>query len=274
MTRSPVTLSVDTLLTITRWRHGEPHPVVSYTPTWYDDTTLRVLDARARAELTHHGLMHGDRLDPDFNDVLGALMRPCHELYGWITAMAADRPRHYGVLAGFAYQQGFLLVHEHGTNAVLLTPVGLDQVLDSFLAQLPPARPANQSGITVDYEEFLAATRKRERSGRRASVPPEVRALRALLAQPRPGAGNLYSAARGSSGARARILRPVNYLDTPDGRWLLTLYTEHGRRWVTARPATRALITSWLTPMNTGYPVTEILLGTARPGCSWSTRLR
>ena len=247
MLPSPVTLSTDTLLTIIRWRHGEPHPIVPHTPTWYDDSTLRALDARARTELAHHGLAYGDRLHPDLNDVVGAILRPDHELYGWVNAVVADRPRHYGVLAGFAYQQGFLLVHE--ADAVALASVELDDVLDSFLAQLPPVRPANRPGITVDYEEFLAASAPRQREGFvgfRRSVPPDIQALRALVAQPRFGAGNLYSAARRGSGARARIQRPVNYLDTPDGRWLLTLYTDHGRRWATARPATRDLIAGFL----------------------------
>ena len=249
MLGSPVTLSTDTLLTIIRWRHGEPHPVVSYTPTWYDDAALRGLDVRARAELAHHGLAHGNRLHPDFNDVVGALMRPDHELYGWVSMMVADRPRHYGVLAGFAYQQGFLLVHEPEADAVALTAVDLDDVFDSFLAQLPPVRPANRPGITVDYEEFLTASAPRRRggfAGFRESVPAEVQELRALVAQPRFGAGNLFSAVRRGSGARARIQRPVTYLDTPEGRWLFTLYTDHGRRWATARPATRDLIASFL----------------------------
>jgi hypothetical protein len=249
MLPGPVTLSTDTLLTVIRWRHGEPHPVVSYTPTWCDDTALRILDDRARAELAYQGLARGDRLDPDFSDVVGAILRPDHELYGWVDAMAAGRPRRYGVLAGFAYQQGFLLVHEYEADAVALTSVGLDDVLDSFLAQLPPVRPANRPGITVDYEEFLAAGAPRPRegfAGFRRSVAPDVQALRALVAQPRFGAGNLYSAVRRGSGARARIERPVNYLDTPDGRWLLTLYTDHGRRWATARPATREVIAGFL----------------------------
>jgi ESX secretion-associated protein EspG len=247
--RSPVRLSTETLLTLVRWRHGEPHSILSHTLTWYDDAALRALDIRARAELTQQGLVDGDQLDPDFDDVVGAFMRPDHELYGWINTTVVGQPRRYGVLAGFAHQQGFLLVHEYEANAVVLRAIDPDDLLESFLAQLPPVRPAGRPGITVDYEKYLAASAPRQRegfAGFRKAAPSDVHALRALVEQPRSGDGNLYAAVRRLSGARVRIRRPVNYIDTREGRWLLTLYTKKGRRWATARPATRHLIASKL----------------------------
>lgn len=250
MMRDPVRLSVDTLVALVRWRGGELHPVIAYTPVWYDDTDLRARDLRARAELVHQGLAHGDRIDPDFDDVVGAFMRPDHELFGWINATVAGQARRYGVLAGFAYHQGFLLVHEYGTDAMVLLPIDPDELVDRFLAQLPPVLPAGRPGITVDYKKYLAAsTPKREGfADFRKSAPPDVQALQALVGQPRFGDGNLYAATRHISGTRVRIQRPVNYIDTPEGRWLLMLYANKGRRWVTARPATRRLIASKLNP--------------------------
>jgi hypothetical protein len=119
--RLSVRLSTGTLLTLVRWRRGEPHPIVSYTPAWYDDMALRAMDTRARAELAQLGLVHGGRLDPELDDVVGAFMRPNHELYGWVNATVAGQPRHYGVLAGYAHEQGFLLTHEYEANTVVLS---------------------------------------------------------------------------------------------------------------------------------------------------------
>lgn len=165
--------------------------------------------------------------------------------------MDAGQPRHYGVLAGLAHQQGFLLIHEHEADAVVLLSIDPDDLLDSFLAQLPPVRPADRLGVTVDYDKLLAAStpmRCEGFAGFRKPAAPNVRALQALVGQPRSGAGSLYAAFRRRSGTRVRIKRPVNYIDTRDGRWLLTQHTNNGRRWVTARPATRHLIASKLRP--------------------------
>jgi hypothetical protein len=241
-------LGADTVLTLVRLRHGEPHPVLAHTPVWRDDTASRAEDARAHAELTRLGLMRGDRLVPEFDDMVGALVRPDHELYGWIDTVVAGRPRRFSVLAGSAHQTGFLLVQDHEPGTVTLTALDPDDLLDAFLAQLPPKRPANRPGITVTHDEFLAT-----RPGvRRRSAPPRLLALQALVDQPRSGAGSLYAAVRRGVGTRVRVPRPVTYIDTRDGRWLITHHTRDGHRWTRVRPATPHLIAGRLRVDNGG----------------------
>ena len=235
-------LSTDTLLTLIRWHHGEPHPVLAYTPVWHDDTASRARDARARAELTRLGLMAEGRPVPELDDVVGALVRPDHELYGWLDTVVSGRLRRFSVLAGSAHQAGFLLVQDHEADSVTLTALDPDDLLDAFLAQLPPTRPARRPGITVTHDEFLA-TRP---GGRPRSAPPCVRALQALVDQPRSGAGSLYAAARRGIGPRVRVPRPITSIDTSEGRWLITHHTRDGHRWTSMRPATPHLIASAL----------------------------
>lgn len=237
-----VILGTDTLLTLVRWRHGEPHPVLAYTPTWSDDTASRARDASAHAELARLGLRHDGRLVPEFDDVVGAFVRPDHELYGWVDTVVAGRPRRFSVLAGSAHQQGFLLVQDHETDTVTLASLSPDDLLDAFLAQLPPVRPANRPGITVTHDEFLAT----KPGGRPGGGAPNVRALQALVDQPRSGAGSLYAAVRRGIGTRVRTPGPVTYIDTREGRWLLTHHTSGGHRLTSVRPATPSLIASKL----------------------------
>ena len=233
-----VRLDIDTVLTLIRWRRGEPHPVLAYTPVWLDDTASRARDARAHAELTRRGLMSDGRLDPECDDVIGALVRRDRELYGWIDTVASGRLRRFSVLAGSAHQQGFLLVQDHETGTVTLAPLDPDDLVDAFLAQLPPVRPANRPGITVTHDEFLAA-----RPGvRPRSAPPNVRALHALVDEPRSGAGSLYAGVRRGAGTGVRVPRPVTYIDTREGRWLITHHTREGRRSTSVRPATPHLL--------------------------------
>lgn len=249
MLRAPITLTTDTLLTAIRWRHAEPHPVLADIPTWYDDAALRALDKQTREELDQHTLTSGNRLDPDFDDMLGAIIRPDRELYGWISTTIADQPRGYTVLAGVAYHEGFVIVCEHAANMVMLWSVSPVELLDSFIACLPPERPAEQPTITVPYADFLAATARTPREGFdgfRKPHHPHVRALQALFAQPRYGAGNLYAAARRRNGTRMRLPHPVNYIDTPTGRWLTGLTSRDGQRWATATPANSQVIAARL----------------------------
>lgn len=252
MLREQVTLSTRTLLAAIRWEQAEPHPILVDTPVWLDDRARQAADDAARAELRRHKLIdERQRLEPDFDDVLTAIIRPERELYGWINTRIDREPHSYGVLAGLGYREGFVLVREHETDMVVLRAVGRDEFVEGFVAQLPPARPANAHPITVSYADFVAAEATRgPRDGfagfGRASSP-EIQVLKAIFARPRLGAGNLYAAARNRTGTRVRIEHPVNYIDTPEGRWLTLLDAGRGQQWATAIPATPQLIASKLT---------------------------
>lgn len=76
----------------------------------------------------------------------------------------------------------------------------------------------------------------------------EVRAIDAVLSQPRTGGGSLYVAGRaGSLGTRRRCPQPVNYLDTVAGRWLTQLDTTAEGMVATIRPGRPDLIAARLT---------------------------
>lgn len=239
MVGEPVTLGVQTLLTMIRWRRGEPHPVLAREPAWYDDQALRALDESACDELAAHGLSAGGELTPEFDDVFGAVFRPRREFYGWLNATGEGQASTRGVLAGVAHEQGFLLVREYSTDTVTLWSVETDELFDSFLAQIPPVRAADRRPVSGDYDAL-------RRPGSGTTSRQDTDALRGLLERPRLGAGSLYTARREPGGARVRCRRPVNYIDTPEGRWVFTLRLTGGRQWVTATPADRALIAARL----------------------------
>ncbi|ONI92208.1 hypothetical protein ALI22I_05320 [Saccharothrix sp. ALI-22-I] len=250
MALHPVTLDVQTLLTMIRWRHGEPHPVLAHEPAWYDAAALRALDEAASDELNRQGLSTGGRLTPEFDDVVGALFHPDREFYGWVNTTIAGQPHSCGVLAGVAHQQGFLLVREYQADragTVTLWAVDPDEVLDRFLTRIPPARPADRRPVSAVYDTMPAPPAEKALStGFRTTTRLDADAVQELLAQPRLGAGSLYTAIRGRGGARVRSRQPVNYIDTVEGRWVFTLKRSGGRRWVTALPATRELIAARL----------------------------
>lgn len=70
----------------------------------------------------------------------------------------------------------------------------------------------------------------------------EVRALKALLAQPVLGIGQFWVAARGTDGRRRQADTPITVRDTAEGRWLTQTTTASGQRWVTVAPASPQLL--------------------------------
>ncbi|RZS41369.1 ESAT-6 protein secretion system EspG family protein [Herbihabitans rhizosphaerae] len=241
MLRDTITLRVDTVLAMIRWREAEPHPVLASVPTWHDDDALRSLDQHARAELAGLGLTD----DPDLDDAVGLLVRPDRELYGWIDTTFDGRRREYGVLAVSGYGGALLAVHEFDNGVVALLGARPEELLAAFLAQLPDAPAADGESVTMPYDELEAATAPRgEGFGgfSRRPVNPNVRAALRILARPRWGGGNLYAARKTANGHRVRAESPVTFIDTDDGRWLTMVSGRDGQRWATAAPATPQLI--------------------------------
>lgn len=244
MRTGPVTLSLDTVLTMVRWRNAEPHPVLCSTPTWHPEEALHELDEQARAELAELGLFSHGRLTPEVDDAIGVLVRPDQELYGWVDATLEGRPRRYGVLAASAYREAIVVVRNLDTDVAVLTTVRPADLTQAFLSQLPPAPPARGEPVSMPYEAFLATTgNSDEFVGFRTRRDPRAEALQKLLTQPRTGAGNLYTATRTTTGTRRRAKHPINYIDTPTGRWLTTLSTHGDQLTATAAPATPERIT-------------------------------
>lgn len=239
----PVALALTTVLTVVRSRQAEPHPVLAGTPTWYDDSALRALDEHARDELARHFLVSSGRTTPEFDDLIDVLVRPDRELYGWIDAVLDGRPRRYGVLAVAGYRVGLLVVRDLDTDVVVMRSARPSRLVEEFVGQLPDVPAGVGEAVSMPYDDFLVATTERDEFvGFHVQRDPRVAALRELLAEPRTGAGNLYTATRSDHNARRRNEHPVNYIDTPSGRWLTTLRSDGEQLIATARPATRHTI--------------------------------
>jgi hypothetical protein len=240
-----VPLRLDTVLAVVRWRQAEPHPVLTTTPAWHHPDTAGELDRRAREELVRHGLHDGHRPLPEFDDLVGALVRPDRELYGWVTTTVDGEQRRFGLLAASAYKSAFVLVRigDH----VVLAAIQPSRVAAAFTGELPDVRPAREKPVSVDYRIYLAATADQDGFGGFGTrEQPEAGAMRSVLSRPRVGAGELYAAAR-RDGTRRRIDRPVLYLDTADGRWQAERRTAGHDDIVSLTPAGAEQITGALT---------------------------
>jgi hypothetical protein len=213
-----VPLSLDTLLSLMRWQGADPHPVLANTPVWRDPDTAAAEDRRVIDELRGLGLHDGRRLTPDFADVVGALVRPRRELYGWLTTVEDGVVCRRGLLAVSAYQIGVVLVRLD-TDHTVMASVPPSRVAAAFAGELPdvPAAPGRE--ITTAYRTYLAALDDGDGfDGFGADNDPDAHEMRDLLTRPRLGSGELYAAVRDGTGTRRRIERPVVYLDTAQGR--------------------------------------------------------
>jgi hypothetical protein len=244
-----LTLNLTTLHALIRWRQAEPHPILATTPTWYDQDTMRALDQHALDELEQNRRLRRGWPDADLDDTIGALIRPDREHYGWITTTVDDQPFRYGVLAIAAHQEAVLVVRNYETDTTVLATIRPSELTSKFLAQLPVLAPGSGQPVSTPYQDFLAASEPAGDgfAGFGTRQSPEVRAINAVLSQPRTGGGSLYTAGRASSlGTRRRCKQPVNYLDTATGRWLTQLDTSADGMVATLRPAGIDLIATQL----------------------------
>jgi hypothetical protein len=244
----PVALTHATLLTLVRWRQAEPHPVLAATPSWHGDEALDAFDELARDELARHHLVdRRGRLDPALDDAIAVLVRPEREHYGWINTSVDGEPHEVGLLAVAAYKVALVLAYSSAAERVVLARVPPSRLTDAFVEQLPSAPPAEGEPVSMRYADYLTATEETDEFvSFRTRRDPAAQELRAILALPRSGAGNLYTAIRDHMGTRVRGQRPVNYIDTPKGRWLTVLSGDGDQVMATAMPATPRVIAEHL----------------------------
>ncbi|OLF11262.1 ESX secretion-associated protein EspG [Actinophytocola xanthii] len=245
-----VTLNLTTVHALVRWRHAEPHPVLATTPAWYDEQTRRAMDRHALGELDHNGLLRDGRPVADLEAVVGVLVRPDREHYGWITTTVDGRPFRYGVLAAATHQEAVLAVRNNETDVTVLAAIRPEELTRAFLAQLPAVPPAAGRLVSAPYQEFLATVDPAEDgfAGFGTRQSPEVRTIRAVLDRPRTGGGSLYTAGRTSAvGSRQRADQPLNYVDTTTGRWLTQLDLTANGTLAVLRPGSVDLVAEYLT---------------------------
>jgi hypothetical protein len=242
-----VPLSLDTLLHLVRGQGADPHPVLVNTPVWRDPDASSAEDRRAVDELRRAGLHDGRRLDPDFADVVDALVRPRRELYGWLTSVEDGAVRRRGLLAVSAHQVGVVLVRLD-TDHTVMAVVPPSRVAAAFAGELPdvPAAPGRE--IVTSYRAYSATLNDGDGfDGFGAADDPATREMADLLRGPRLGSGELYAAVRDGNGTRRRIERPVVYLDTTEGRRVAERRTSGTDDTAALVPADAAAVTERLT---------------------------
>ncbi|WP_410608926.1 ESX secretion-associated protein EspG [Amycolatopsis sp. lyj-109] len=244
-----VTITTGALITLIRRRGGEPHTVLSETPTWYSDEAQRAEDERTNAELAKAGLFGPRGMHPGFVATIEAIARPQLEYYGWIDGGFQGKPVSYRLLAGSAGGEAFVLAKHEELDVVVLESSRPGEVLDDFLGQIPKLAPGRGTPLAVPKSQLEGTARGTDtagyavlRSDRPAEGSQEVEELRRILALRRMGSGSLYVASRSRTGARHRIERPVNYIDTSEGRWLTEEIPGRGESRIAFTPADQRVL--------------------------------
>lgn len=249
MLTTPIKLATPILLNLIRRRGGDPHPTLSSLPIWYDETAQRAADQEVNSLLAQHGLMGARGMDRGLLNALESISRPQVEFYGWFEGQFPGAPENFAVYAGSGAGGAFVLVRLIGEEAVVLAPEQPEELLAGFVNQIPYGRPGPGQPLVTTKAEFLAgkdAVADGEysvmRSGRDAMAPAPAKEMKRISDSPRTGAGTLYVAVRTRSGVRRRCERPLNFIDTQEGRWLMEERPSRDNALVIFTPATPQLI--------------------------------
>lgn len=246
MLRERVELSMDTLKAFWRWEGHDRMPVVLVsTVEWMDDDARREADQQVLTELAGQGLLANGVVPADVRATFQTLTRPEVEVFGWISTPQ----RTVGVMSAASGREAVLVVRSGET--AWLSPTNPDGVAEAVIAQLPALQPAHGRSVNVSEADFTGAGSNHggeEGFGGfgRQTESHDVRALKALLAQPALGVSQLWVAVRGRDGRRREAETPITVRDTAEGRWMTQTTTASGQRWVVAAPASAQLLASKL----------------------------
>lgn len=259
-----VSMSTPTMLNLIRRTGAEPHTVLASTPVWEDERARKQADERANAELARLGLYDGRGLHSGLRATVEAIAYPALEYYAWVNGGIENRAVNYTVLAGSTSGEAFLLVRNSDSSVVALGSVHPHELMDNFMAQLPRLNPGRGQPLQAPKSE-LSGERKRQeydgenfsvmRSGRPNAAASEATQMRRVLGLPRLGGGSLYVAARGRTGRRERAERPVNYIDTNEGRWLTEEVPGSGEPLIAFHPASPQLLAERLRTAQSRLPL-------------------
>lgn len=255
MLEKQVTVSTSTLINLIRRRDGEPHTVLAETPTWYSDEAQRKEDELANEELARFGLSGRRGVNPGLLATVEAVARPQVEYYGWIDGGYDGASLSYTLLAGSAGAEAFVLARNTEHEGVVLASLKPAELLEGFINQIPTLAPGRGSPLAVPKSQVMnpngTSTAQDDgysvlRSGQKSSGSQNADELRRILGLRRMGGGSLYVAARGRSGSRRRIERPMNYIDTSEGRWLTEEVAGSGEHLIALTPANQQILTERL----------------------------
>lgn len=247
----PLTLYTPILLNLIRRRGGEPHPTLATTATWLDDDARRREDQQVNALLAQHGLMGPRGLDRDLLGLIESVAQPNLEYYGWFEGRFPGAPGNFAVFAGSGRGGAFVAVRDLGTDAVTLAAERPEELLQGFVNQIPQVRPAQGQPLVAGKSE-LTGDRRRQDNGDLSIMRPAQRnataatsaahEMKRVMSSERIAAGSLYVAARSRAGTRRRSERPLNFIDTAEGRWLMEERPGRGDPLIVFTPATPQIL--------------------------------
>lgn len=246
-------LRTRTLVRLLERTGTEPHPTLEKGATWYSREVLQQLDAEIHAELAQVGLAGDNGVHPDLLATVEAIAHPELEYYGWFSSVHDGAPVDLSAFAGSGRGEAFTLVNNEAAGVVVLASVPARELLDAFMLQVPQQAPANAHALSVPkagVEGRAGATSNEDMSVMRSEVPDaaqqDLDEFKRIMGLERTGGGQLYVAARGRSGQRQRAEKPVTYLDTVEGRWLVEETPGAGEPMLVAAPAPADLLRSRL----------------------------
>ena len=246
MLDKPLTLYAPILINLIRRRGGEPHLTLATEQVWLDEEASRQEDQQVNALLARHGLIGPRGMDRDLLGLVESMARPQLEYYGWFEGRFDGAPANFTVFAGSGRGGAFVAVRDLGTEAVVLASEQPDELLQGFVNQIPNGRPGAGGPLVAGKFEFAGGRQVRDEhevsimlpAGRSAAAPLPAQEMRRLMATQRSGAGSLYVASRNRAGTRRRSERPLNFIDTAEGRWLMEERPGRGDSLVVFTPAT------------------------------------
>lgn len=250
-----VALSSATVLSLINRRGAEPHNVLSGTRSWYGDEAVGEDGRRAHGELEGVGLFSNGAIDPGLLNTIDAVAHPTIEYYGWIAGGYEGRPLNYTLLVGLGAGEAFALGRNIDADAISIATIYPNELLENFVAQLPALPPgrgqqlsAPESEVTGDGNGDAGTGEVSIMRGNRPN-PRDASAneIKRILSLSRLGTGTLYVATRTRAGMRRRCEKPVNYIDTEEGRWLTEKVPGPGEPLVVCTPATPQLFADRLT---------------------------
>ena len=256
MAQGGVRLSAATFELIWQYLRLGEMPTALYVPP--EGATVAERQAVGRAaidELAEQDLLVGrDELDEEVAGLFRLLARPADEFYGWF--VRADGSAFSGLVA-VHQRRAAMAILDNGRAWV--APVAPTTPAQALIGIAPRGRPVTAKSITVPADEFTVPTEPTEPAGRRSdfeaargvledNIPEshdsDVNRLRALVAEPDRGRAQLFVALRDRAGRRRKSARPIYYLDTEAGRWLLHFTSRHGGEpWLTAAPGSAEALT-------------------------------
>lgn len=201
---------------------GDLHVTLAPAALWRVPTARNPWPEQAAERLTVLGWRNSvGGLEREVVASLAVLCRPAVGMFGWITHDGNT----IGVLAARIGKDAVLAVRTPD-GMIGLSSIPAGRLVERLVAQTPhiPAGPGKPLSVSPgDLRSVNRAGRQLTSTGaivRKAS--PDARHAKQLLAQRSTGGGELWVAARDSSGRRHVVKQPVRYADIDNGRHLIT----------------------------------------------------